>query len=191
MNPAPVALSTTFSVLCIILAYMIGCCNTAYYLTRCLASRDIRREFSCNAGATNAGRILGRYGFLGVLLSDIIRGYGAVALGNLILGQNSLAGVLLFSVILGHIHPFQLKFKGGKGVSCLIGGAFAVSLPAALISSTVFLLLYLLSRRKTISGILTFLTFPVTLILQDYPLLTTLPVTATVLLIIFTFYRTP
>ena len=189
MIPAPIPFSLTLTILCIILAYSIGCCNTAYYLTRFITAQDVRQKFSHNAGATNAGRILGRYGFLGVLLLDIIRGYAGVALGQLILGQDSLNGVLLFFTILGHIYPLQLRFQGGKGVACLLGGSYAVSVPAAIVSSTIFLLIYLLSRKKTLAGILTFLTFPVALFLLDYPSITIIPVALTVLLIIAAFAR--
>lgn len=42
---------------------------------------DIRSLGSGNAGATNAGRVLGRHAYLLVLLGDAIKGALAVALG--------------------------------------------------------------------------------------------------------------
>lgn len=173
----------------IVLAYAIGCLNTAYYLTRYTLARDIRKEFSGNAGATNAGRILGRYGFLTVLAADITRGALGVLLGQLLTGQHSFAGILLFCTILGHIHPVQLHFRGGKGAACLIGGGLAAAPAAALITGGVSLLLYLLSRSRILSGITGFILFPILLFILGYPLLLILPVTATVLLILFTYYR--
>ena len=40
--------------------YALGCLNAAYYIVRLHLGADIRDHHSGNAGATNAGRVMGR-----------------------------------------------------------------------------------------------------------------------------------
>ncbi len=173
----------------VLLGYVLGCLNSAYYLTRYFQHTDIRDQFSHSAGATNAGRVLGRSGFLLVLILDLIRSWLAITLGGLICGSDLYAGFLLFAVTLGHIHPLQLGGKGGKGAACLIGGVLAICWPLALILVAGSGIIYLLSRRKFSAGIVSFIALPFGLYLFQQPLLVILPATATIILVLFTYYR--
>jgi glycerol-3-phosphate acyltransferase PlsY len=127
-------------------AYLVGCLSTGYYLVRCRTGRDIRTIGSCGTGATNVGRILGTRGFIFTLLGDGAK--GAIALwGADIFGlplQTRL--LMMFAVVLGHIWPAQLRFRGGKGLApaagcglaldsrltLLMGGLAVVALPTGL-----------------------------------------------------------
>lgn len=154
----------------IIFAYLIGCANSAYYLTRILRKQDIRNLFSRNAGATNAGRVLGKWAFITVTALDIIRGAAAVALAVYLYAAPSAAGIALLAVVIGHIHPVQLGFRGGKGAAPLIGGALLLALPAALSTLLLCSMLYLLTRRKHLAAFISFGVFPVELLLLHTPL---------------------
>ena len=80
---------------------------------------DIRQQGSKNIGATNVLRTLGkRWGYLCFLL-DFLKGVGVI-----FLALNFTPSFLLLSfglVVLGHIFPVFLKFKGGKGIATCLG----------------------------------------------------------------------
>ncbi len=173
----------------IIIAYLLGCLNSAYYLTRFLRGTDIRSEFSHNAGATNAGRVLGSWAFVTVTGIDIIRGAAAVVLAAIFVPDHSAAGIALLAVVLGHIHPLQLGLRGGKGAAPLIGGALAISLLTALGVLALCALLYLTTHRKHLSAFIAFAAFPLALALQHYPPVIIIPTVLTIFLILLTYYR--
>jgi glycerol-3-phosphate acyltransferase PlsY len=106
----------------VLLGYLFGCLQTAYILGRIVGQIDIRDKGSHNAGASNAFMILGmKWGIITGLV-DLLKGTVPVLLVRMLFptaqGLAFLAGL---SAICGHIFPFYLKFKGGKGVATLIG----------------------------------------------------------------------
>ena len=72
-----------------ILSYLIGSLPTAYLITKKIKGEDIRKFGSGNIGATNAARVLGIKMGLIVALVDILKGYFAVILIQLILPQQT------------------------------------------------------------------------------------------------------
>lgn len=107
-------------------AYLAGCFNTGYYLVRWLRGRDIRMMHSGAAGARNASRILGAWGFVPVFVGDAAKGALVVALGAFAVRHGMAAYLLPWLipvVVIGHIWPIQLGFRGGKGLS-VAAGAF-------------------------------------------------------------------
>jgi acyl phosphate:glycerol-3-phosphate acyltransferase len=137
----------------LVLGYALGCLNTGYYLVRIRTGLDLRRQGSGTAGATNAGRLLGRYGFLLAMLGDVAKGVAAVGLARALSGDAAVAGMAAFGVVAGHIYPAQLGFRGGKGLATLFGagmtlaplvGAAAVGVAALVLAAT---------RRKVLSAL--------------------------------------
>jgi len=117
-----------------IVSYFIGNINFAVIITRRARLRDIRQMGSGNPGATN---MLRQYGFkLGILnfILDVCKGVipalvGVIAFGgwNTPYGQIALYACGL-AAVLGHCFPVIYKFKGGKGVSSIVG-VFMVANP--------------------------------------------------------------
>jgi glycerol-3-phosphate acyltransferase PlsY len=134
-------------------SYAIGCANTAYYLLRRRTGADIRALGSGNAGARNAGRVLGWRGFLVVFGLDLARGalaaWGARGLG---LGTPGAAAAMV-AVVAGHVWPAQLGFRGGKGVAPALGAALVVDWRVAVASVAACAALSVLTRRFTLSGL--------------------------------------
>ncbi len=108
-------------VLGIALAYGLGCLCAGYYVVRWRTGADIRRIGSSSAGARNAGRVLGRWGFALVLALDALKGVAAVWAACAI----GLGGAAV-AVVAGHVVPVQLGFRAER----------ASSLPSAPSSST-------------------------------------------------------
>ncbi len=102
--------------------YLIGCINPAWILSK-LKKTELRRKGTGNLGATNVFLTLGKRIGVFVMLLDIGKAYAVVLMAKIVFPQLALAGVLAGSAaMLGHMFPFYLNFKGGKGSACL-GGA--------------------------------------------------------------------
>lgn len=125
-----------------LVAYFLGCISFGYYLVRVSRGRDIRVLGSGNAGARNAGRVLGRAGFMATLVGDAGKGALAVVLAGLAHAAAVTAPVALGAVVAGHIWPAQLGFRGGKGFATAAGGILALDyrLGIAVLGVTILLL---------------------------------------------------
>jgi len=102
-------------------SYLLGCFSTGYYLLRLKQRSDIRDLGSGNAGARNAGRLLGWQGFLITLAGDVGKGALAVWATRHFFPNHSLEALAALAAIAGHIWPIQLKFHGGKGMATALG----------------------------------------------------------------------
>ena len=105
-----------------ILAYLIGAVNSSYYYIKIAKKKDIRKMHSGTAGATNAGRIVGKKGFIFIFCLDFLKGFILVLVSQEINLNQAYSILSIFFCMLGHIYPVQLKFKGGKGLSIYVGG---------------------------------------------------------------------
>src|SRR5688572_6996568 len=96
-------------------AYLLGCLSTGYYLYLARTGRDIRQFESGATGARNVGRAMGRWGFFLTLLGDFGKGALAVWATHRLCANEVAAAISLLAVVVGHIWPVQLRFRGGKG----------------------------------------------------------------------------
>lgn len=107
--------------LCALIGYLIGTINPSYWIAK-KKGFDIRTKGSGNAGASNALLLFGK--LLGVICAvlDIAKAYLAIALAEALFADFRYAfAVTGVACIIGHIFPFYMKFKGGKGLACLGG----------------------------------------------------------------------
>lgn len=141
-------------------AYVLGCFATGYYLVRALRGQDIRTLESGNIGARNAGRVLGRSGFLITTLGDVLKGVLAVWAAQKFFPDERLASVALLAVVMGHIWPAQLRFHGGKGVATSIGALAVYDWRLLVLYAVVFGCGYLLAHRTVLPGLFAFLCLP-------------------------------
>ncbi len=110
----------------IIISYLLGSVPFGILITKLFHKGDLRKIGSGNIGATNVMRVGGlRMAGLAWLL-DMTKAVLAVLLGHYV-GGESFAVWCGFAAIVGHCFPVWLKFKGGKGVSCLFGVLLAVN----------------------------------------------------------------
>lgn len=107
--------------ICVILGYLIGSFNPAYLIGR-LNGTDIRHSGSGNAGASNALMHFGKK--IGILCAvcDIAKACLVIVLcKSLFPDLTSSVALSGCACILGHIFPFYMSFKGGKGLACYGG----------------------------------------------------------------------
>ena len=110
-----------------LLAYLIGCSNMALYLSR-LKNVNFRDKGSGNLGASNATLLLGWRARVLVALHDAGKAFLAVLLCRWLFPNLEYVGAVGgIACVLGHIFPFYLKFKGGKGFASYIGMTFALN----------------------------------------------------------------
>jgi glycerol-3-phosphate acyltransferase PlsY len=144
-----------------ICSYLLGSIPAAYLVARIRKGVDIRTVGSRNMGTMNVMYQVGfAYGLL-VLVIDIGKGALAVLIAQW-LGLPQI--IQLFAgaiVVLGHVFPVFLKFRGGKGGATCIGVLAALIPWAALAYLVLFLILLRLTRFATLSYGLTFICFPI------------------------------
>jgi len=114
-------------IVAILIGYLFGCVNPAYILGK-LKGFDIREKGSHNAGASNAKITMGWPAFFIVLVYDFSKALLAILLIRYIYpGNNAVDMVAGAFAVIGHIFPFYLQFKGGKGFASYIGFVFAIN----------------------------------------------------------------
>ncbi len=146
--------------LTVLAAYLIGSIPFAYVIVRLVKGIDIRTVGSGNVGATNAGRVLGKKGFLVVFGLDLLKGWlptiGFPALlraaGSEVMANLSI--LIAVAAIVGHNFPISLKFRGGKGVSTSLGAAIGLDWASALCAAGVFLVSISTNRYMSVSSVL-------------------------------------
>ncbi len=106
-----------FVIISAIIGYLIGSINTSLVIGSAMGV-DIRKQGSGNAGATNAVRVLGKKVGVFVFFGDFLKGILACLIGWLIFKNHLVSGVF---AVLGHVFPVYYNFKGGKGVSTVLG----------------------------------------------------------------------
>lgn len=152
-------------------SYALGCIVGAYYLVRFQTGTDLRSTGSGNAGARNAGRVLGRTGFVISLLIDAGKGAAATWIG-LRIAPAPLAGVLaMAAVVIGHVWPVQLGFRGGKGAATALGIMLVFDPTASVLLFAAGLLMLAMTRRFTISGLTAIALAPVAAAWRGHPAL--------------------
>jgi glycerol-3-phosphate acyltransferase PlsY len=113
-------------------AYTLGSSNMAYYISR-MKQVDIRKNGSGNLGASNAAVLFGWGPAVLVALHDIGKAFLAVLLAKLVFPQLPFVGAAAgVACVLGHIFPFYLRFKGGKGLASFLGMLIALDWRVAL-----------------------------------------------------------
>ena len=127
----------TFSldILLILLAYLIGSISFAVVVSKCMRLPDPHTYGSRNPGATNVLRTGNKLAAVLTLIGDALKGFFAVMLARVLLGDQSLTSTMsswvlcgvVLAVFLGHLFPVFHGFKGGKGVATACGILFGVN----------------------------------------------------------------
>ena len=100
-------------------AYALGCVATGYYVVRALTGEDVRTHATGSSGARNVARRAGIAAAVGTFTADLAKGAAAVA--GAVAGGGAAAAALV-AVVLGHVAPVQLRFRGGRGLGPGVGG---------------------------------------------------------------------
>jgi len=152
-------------------AYLLGCSNMALYIAK-MKKVDIRTGGSGNLGASNATALLGWRAGITVALHDIGKAALAVILAKLIYPDAPCIGAVAgVASVLGHIFPFYLRFKGGKGFASYIGMTLALNWKLALVIMALVLLVTVITDYIVVGTTLTIVTVPVWLGMAEHSFL--------------------
>ncbi len=110
-------------------AYLAGSVSFAVVFSRLYRLPDPREYGSGNPGATNVLRSGRKSAALLTLLGDSAKGWFAVYVAGLWLGESAEPAMALaaVAVILGHMYPVFHSFQGGKGVATALGILLALN----------------------------------------------------------------
>ena len=129
----------------ILLGYLLGSSNMAYWISL-YKKVDIRGNGTGNLGASNATVLLGWGAGVIVALHDGGKAFLSVLLAKALFPDVEYAGVVAgVACVLGHIYPFYLKFKGGKGLASYFGLILALNWKLALIVAGLIILITLIT----------------------------------------------
>ncbi len=148
-------------------AYGLGTFPSAVWIGR-TKGIDITAVGSGNPGASNISRTLGkRWGVLVFLLDGLKGAIPAVA--ALLLDDRKLGWAMIAASMLGHMFPVQRRFKGGKGVATVAGGAIVLE---PLVSAVLAVLWYLtlkFSKKASLASLVVMVGLPVGVAVKGAP----------------------
>ena len=144
--------------LAFIISYLLGSIPFGFIFYKYYKNDDIRKFGSGNIGATNINRLLGKKLGAITLLLDISKCILVSYIAKSELGPD-FASVCGCFCILGHLFPIWLKFRGGKGVACLLGMLTVISWPLAIIFILTWAILILILLLINITILSHFLLF--------------------------------
>lgn len=143
-----------------LIGYLIGCSNMALYISR-LKGIDLQKAGSGNLGASNAMMIMGWKAGVAVGIHDIGKGIVAVLLARYFCGELPLIGAVAgVACVLGHIFPFYLRFKGGKGLAAYLGMTVALNWRLAIIVGLLIVLITLITDYIALGTVTTVIVVP-------------------------------
>ncbi|WP_433742499.1 glycerol-3-phosphate acyltransferase [Falsibacillus pallidus] len=151
-----------------ILPYLLGSISGAYLVVKAMTGKDVRLIGSSNAGATNAGRAAGKIGFLLTLLIDALKVWTALFIVIKITGTGNNELILLIcclGLMVGHLFPLFLGFKGGKGVVVYLASALYIYPFSILVFAAVMMVSYGILRKYTISGFISMASIPLSAVM--------------------------
>lgn len=140
--------------------YLIGNFNLAYMLAK-VKGFDIRTRGSNNPGASNAAMTLGKRAGVLVALADIFKSAVAVLLFGYLLDGEFAALCAGLGAVLGHMYPFWLRFKGGKGFASFVGMMLGVDWRLFVIIGIGVIAITLLSDYIVLGTLTAVVSFPI------------------------------
>lgn len=156
------------ALLVVIIAYLLGSIPFGYLIVRKKLGDDIRQSGSGGTGATNVSRRAGKTAGVITLVLDALKGSLAVLLAKgLSPNVEWVIAAGAIAVIVGHMFPVWLGFRGGKGVATGVG-VFSILAPIAVFcAGVIFVGIVLLTRYVSLGSMIAAATIPLFVWLQS------------------------
>jgi glycerol-3-phosphate acyltransferase PlsY len=163
-------MTTTTILISMLIGYLFGCIQSAYLIGKLVGKLDIRNQGSGNAGASNITSTLGvKYGVI-VGLVDILKGMFAVLVVKWLYPDlPTLAFLSGLMAVIGHIFPFYMRFRGGKGVAALVGMMLGVDWVLGMIFILLVAVPALITDYIVAGSFTTFVALPIVAYVQGHP----------------------
>lgn len=135
------------------LGYLLGSVPFAVIVSRAFRLADPRSFGSGNPGATNVLRSGSKAAALLTLLGDAAKGWLAMFIAAKVGAGDTAIAVAGLSAFLGHVFPFTLGFKGGKGVATALGVLLGFSGVLAGTTAAVWLTVVVFTRYSSLAAL--------------------------------------
>ena len=137
--------------LIILVSYLVGSIPFGLVGKVFFKIRDPRTFGSKNIGATNILRSGNKKAAAFTLFFDMFKGFLAVLIVSYI--DKDLVYVAILSVVLGHIFPVYILFKGGKGVATFLGALLSYSGVVGSLTLLTWVAVFYLTKKSSVAGI--------------------------------------
>lgn len=144
-----------------VLGYLLGSVPFAVLVSRAFRLADPRSFGSGNPGATNVLRSGNKAAALLTLLGDAAKGWLAMFVAAAVGADATAIAVAGLAAFLGHVFPFTLGFKGGKGVATALGVLLGFSGALAGITALIWLTVAIFTRYSSLAALVAAATAPV------------------------------
>ncbi len=171
-----------YCVITLVSGYLLGSLSFSIIFS-CFLGRDIRKQGSGNAGATNMTRVFGWLPGVATLAFDVLKALAAMMIGRKLLGD---LGVCLGGIasMTGHCWPVFYGFKGGKGIAIGAAIGFMIDWRVCVSIVATFLIVAVITKKVSLGSIAAAVAIvPATLVFAPEPLMIVLAVFGMILAI--------
>ena len=161
----------TIPVLTSILAgYFMGNLMASYLVTKWVMDFDIREHGTGNAGGSNSFMIMGWKNGLIVGIVDVLKAFLAVYIIKILYpNHQDLSMLMVISgsmAVIGHIFPFFMGFKGGKGMACFMGMCLGINPEIGLYCILFVIITTIITDYVAVGSIIAYIILPLILIIS-------------------------
>ena len=133
-------------------SYILGSIPSGIIFAKIFNLKDLRTIGSGNTGTTNVLRT-GNYTAAALtLVLDFGKACLAIYLSQIV--NEKLILISSLAILIGHIFPLWLKFKGGKGFACYLGIIFMINFYLFIFISLIWLITFFAKRISSLSALL-------------------------------------
>ena len=144
-----------------VFGYLLGSVPFAVIVSRAFRLADPRSFGSGNPGATNVLRSGNKLAALLTLLGDAAKGWLAMFIAARVGADGTAIAAAGLAAFLGHVFPFTLGFKGGKGVATALGVLLGFSAGLAGVTAAIWLAVAAITRYSSLAALVAAAAAPV------------------------------
>lgn len=133
------------------IGYLLGSIPFGLLLTRLAGLGDVRQIGSGSIGATNVLRTGSKPLAALTLVFDVLKGAAAALIGSAWSEEAALAGGV--AVVIGHMFPVWLGFRGGKGVATALGVLLVIAWQVPVLAGLLWLATATVFRYSSLAAL--------------------------------------
>ncbi len=156
-------------IFCVVIGYFFGIFSSGYFIGK-IYHVDVKSKGSGNLGTTNVLRVVGLKAGLITLVIDLSKTIIPMMLVRYVFfpeyaPMSDINQLLVLYTALGcvcgHLYPFYLKFRGGKGIACMGACMLIYDWKLAAIGLAIFLSVLFITRYMSLASLTASVLFPV------------------------------
>ena len=151
----------------IIAGYFMGNLMASYLVTKWVKGFDIREHGTGNAGGSNSFIIMGWRNGLIVGVIDVLKAFLAVYIIKILYPNHPDLSMLIVvsgsMAVIGHIFPFFMGFRGGKGMACFMGMCLGINAPLGFYCILFVIVSTIVTDYVAVGSIIAYIILPILL----------------------------